>query len=234
MTLAWFAHLTSTSPVPDGFDYNTWLGPAPEAPYCPARTHVNFRWNFDYAGGHVTDWGAHFLDVAQLGIGTDHTGPVKIRKASAKFSDHKIYNIAVEYYFEAIYANGVKLIVSSENTHGFRFEGTEGAVGSYDNNPENIMDTEIGPNEIHLYDGKDNNYRNFIDCVISRERTAAPAEIGHRSATVAHLGNIALRLGQDLDWDPVKEQFINNDVANAMVARPMREPWASLYKKYTV
>lgn len=228
------AHLTDTDPVPKGFDYDTWLGTSPEAPYCPARTHVNFRWVLDYAGGQVTDWGGHFFDVAQLGMGTDDTGPVKIQKAKARWSDHKIYNTAVEYYFEVIYANGVKIIASSDLKHGFKFEGTEGSVGSYGNDPENIMDTVIGSNEIHLYDGKDSNHRNFIDCVISREPNAAPAEIGHRSATIAHLGNIALRLEQDLEWDPVNEKILNSEVANEMLSRPMREPWASIYKKYVV
>ena len=91
----------------------------------------------------------------------------------------------------------------------------------------------IAPSEIHLYKS-DDHFRNFIDCVYSRKETIAPAEIGHRSITMSHLGNIAMKLQQDLDWDPVKEQFINNDIANGMLHRNMREPWASIYKEHLV
>ncbi|MBA7568352.1 hypothetical protein ES708_10073 [subsurface metagenome] len=226
-------HLTDTVRVPEGFDYDTWLGPAPEAPYCPARTHVNFRWVLDYSGGQVTDWGGHFIDMAQWGMGTDDTGPVKIQNARAKWAEHLVWNTAVEYYFEAIYANGVKMIVSSDEKMGVRFEGTEGSIWHKGADPESLLETEIGPDEIHLYDSEAGHHSNFIDCIISRKETAAPAETGHRSISIAHLGNIAMMLKQDLEWDPVKEMFINNDPANKMLSRPMREPWASVYKKYT-
>ncbi len=95
------------------------------------------------------------------------------------------------------------------------------------------MDTVVGKDEIHLYKS-DNHYRNFIDCVYSREETIAPAEIAHRSITIAHLGNIAMILNQDLEWNPETEKFINNENANRMLQRPMREPWDSVYKKYQV
>lgn len=147
--------------------------------------------------------------------------------------DHYLYS-AVEYYFEAIYENGIKIIASSDEKHGWKFEGMEGTIGQNDVDPKSLMDTVIGPDDIHLYDAKGSHFKNFIDCVISRKETSAPAEIGHRSASIAHMGNIALRLGQDLDWDPLNEKFLNNDAANSMLSRPMREPWASIYKKYVV
>ena len=106
-----------------------WLGPAPEAPYSPARTHVNFRWVLDYSGGQVTDWGGHHPDIAQWGMDTEYTGPVKIQNARAKWSEHPVWNTAVEYYFECVYKNGVKLIISSEeDIMGVKFEGSEGSV----------------------------------------------------------------------------------------------------------
>jgi predicted dehydrogenase len=233
-------HLTATTPVPKDFDYQTWLGPAPEAPYCPARTHVNFRWNLDYSGGMVTDWGAHHLDIAQWGMGTDHTGPVEIKNPEVKWSKDPVWNTAVEFYFECIYENGVQLIVGSDVSRaprGITFHGSEGNIwvsrGSYKVSPEKIDSTVIGEREIHLYKSE-NHYRNFIDCVISGQPTAAPAEIGHRSVTLAHLGNIALLLNQDLRWNPKEEEFVANFAANQLRSRTMREPWGELYRKYKV
>ncbi len=227
-------HLTETIPVPEGFDYKMWLGPAPDAPYCPARTHVNFRWVLDYSGGQVTDWGGHFNDMAQWGMGTDDTGPIKVQNARATWAKHPIWNTATEFYFECIYKNGVKLIVeSAESDIGVSFEGTEGRIWVNKSEPENIITSEIGKDEIHLYKS-DDNFRNFIDCVISRKQTAAPAEIGHRSISTSHLGNIAMRLGMDLDWDPVNEHITNSEEANQMLTRKMREPWATMYNKFVV
>jgi hypothetical protein len=230
-------HLTNTMPVPEGFDYNTWLGPAPEAPYCPARTHVNFRWVLDYSGGQVTDWGGHHPDIAQWGMDTENTGPVKIQNAKATWAAHPVWNTATEYYFECIYANGVKLIISNTVQSGVTFHGTSGWAranrGNHQVFPENLKETVIGSSEIHLYKSE-NHFRNFIDCVLSRKETIAPAEVGHRSITMSHLGNIAMKLKQDLDWNPKTEEFINNDLANSMLKRIMREPWATIYKEHLV
>jgi predicted dehydrogenase len=230
-------HLTETIAVPEGFDYDMWLGPAPDAPYCPARTHVNFRWVLDYSGGQVTDWGGHHPDIAHWGMDTEYTGPVKIQNAKAEWAEHPIWNTAAQFHFECLYANDVKMIISSKVRGGVTFRGTEGWAwvnrGSYEVFPENLKDTVIGPDEIHLYKSEDH-FRNFIDCVISREETIAPAEIGHRSITMSHLGNIAMKLQQDLDWNPETEKFINNDLANSMLERNMREPWAKIYKKHLV
>lgn len=226
-------HLTTPMAVPEGFDYNMWLGPAPDAPYCPARTHVNFRWVLDYSGGQVTDWGGHHPDIAQWGMDTEHTGPVKIQNVKVQWAQHPIWNTATEYYFECIYANGVKMIISNKLRGGVTFKGTEGWVyanrGIHEVFPEKLKDTVIGPDEINLYKS-DNHFRNFVDCILSRKETVAPAEISHHSIAMSHLGNIAMRLQQDLDWDPQAEKFINNDQANAMLHRQMREPWAGVYQ----
>jgi len=113
-----------TEPVPTGFEYNTWLGPAPEAPYSPARCHVNFRWIYDYSGGQVTDWGGHHPDCAQWGMGTELTGPVEIRNAKAEFPPDPLWNTATEFSFEAVYENGVAMIISNKERMGVTFEGT--------------------------------------------------------------------------------------------------------------
>jgi predicted dehydrogenase len=217
-----------TEPVPEGFNYDLWLGPAPEAPYAPARCHVNFRWILDYSGGQITDWGGHHPDIAQWGMGTELTGPVAIRNGQAQWAKEKLWNTATDYYFEALYENGVKLIVSSRARGGVTFEGSDGWVwvnrGSIEASPLSLLDFEPGPNGVRLY-RSEHHMRNFIDCVISRKEPVAPIEQAHRSITIAHLGNISLRLGRDLRWDPKTERVLDDDAANQMLSRPMRKPW---------
>ncbi len=219
---------TQTVPVPDGFNYDMWLGPAPWVPYCPARCGVNYRWVFDYSGGQLTDWGGHHPDIAQWGMGTEQTGPVEIKNARGTFARHPVYDTATEYYFECVYKNGVTLIVSNRERGGVTFTGTEGWVwadrGRHAASSETIYNSVIGPNETHLYPSQDH-FRNFIDCVISREPTVAPIEVAHRSITIAHLGNIALWTGRDLKWDPDNETFIDDPGANRLLSRAARQPW---------
>jgi predicted dehydrogenase len=216
-------------PVPSGFDYDMWLGPAPDAPYAPARCHVNFRWIYDYSGGNVTDWGGHHPDCAQWGMGTEMTGPIEIRKAKGVFAPDPLWNTATEYTFEAVYENGVTMVVSNAEKMGVTFEGTKGKIyvdrGKLETEPKELAESKIGPNEIHLYKS-DDHFRNFIDCVISRGPTAAPVEVAHRSITICHLGNIAMRLGRDkLRWDPRTEQILGDEEAAKMLSRPYRSPW---------
>ena len=218
-----------TVPVPDGFDYNFWLGPAPEAPYCPARVGVNFRWTLDYSGGQLTDWGGHHPDCAQWGMGTERTGPVEIRAAKGEFPPDPVWDTATNYYFEAVYKDGVTMTISNRVRGGVTWKGTEGTIwanrGRHDAKPKSILDSKIGPDEIHLYESS-HHFRNFIDCVLSRKEPIAPAEVAHRSISICHLGNIAMRLGIDgLKWDPDKEEIIDNPVAARMLSRPYRGPW---------
>jgi predicted dehydrogenase len=222
-------HRKKPEPIPDGFDFDRWLGPAPEVPYAPARCHVNFRWIYDYSGGQVTDWGGHHPDCAQWGMGTELTGPVEIRNARAVFPPDELWNTATEYYFEAIYENGVKLIVSNTERGGVTWEGTEGWVwanrGQHDANPRSILTSDIGEGGVRLYKS-DDHFRNFTDCVLSRGETAAPVEVAHRSITICHLGNIAMRLGRStLKWDPNRERILDDDEAQRMLSRPVRSEW---------
>jgi len=215
-------------PVPKGFDYDLWLGPAPYAPYCPARCHVNFRWIWDYSGGQVTDWGGHHPDIAQWGMAAERSGPTKIVNARVTWADHPIWNTAVGFYFECLYPSGVKLIVSNRLKGGVTFEGSRGTVwanrGRHDAWPKSILNEKIAPDEIHLY-RSDNHVRNFLDCVRSRREPVAPVEAGHRSISIAHLGNIAMKLKRNLEWDPVRERFPGDEEANRFLAHPMRGPW---------
>ncbi|MFC1539801.1 Gfo/Idh/MocA family protein [Candidatus Latescibacterota bacterium] len=216
-------------PVPDGFDYDFWLGPAPEAPYTANRCHWNFRWIMDYSGGQLTDWAGHHIDIAHWGMDVEHTGPVDI-EGQGNFPRDGLWNTATTYHFECTYKNGLILDVSNNtrNRQGVRFEGTDGWVyvrrGEIDAEPKSLLTSMIGRDEIHLY-RSDNHGANFIDCVRSRELTIAPIEILHRSVSVAHLGNIAMLLKRKLNWNPDIERFVNDSEADRMLARSMRSPW---------
>ena len=216
-------------PVPEGFDYDMWVGPAPWAPYTKDRCHWNFRWIQDYSGGQLTDWGAHLLDGAQWGNDSEHTGPVEV-EGEGKFWPDGLYNTAIEYHIEYKYADGVRLIVTS-GTPSLRFEGSEGWIGNrgwrapLQAEPKSILNSVIGTNEIHLYTCKAGEQRNFLDCVKSRKDCYFPPEIGQRCFTIAHIGNISMLLGRKLMWDPDNERFVNDEQANRMLSRAMRSPW---------
>jgi len=216
-------------PVPEGFDYDFWLGPAPWAPYTEKRCHWNFRWILDYSGGQLSDWAGHHCDIAHWGMDTEHTGPVEI-EGKGHYPREGLWNTATTYHFTCKYANGLIMDVTdnTQNKQGAKFVGTEGWVSvkrqEIDAEPRSLLTSIIGPDEIHLY--KSNSHGgNFIDCVRSRKPTIAPIEILHRSVSIAHLGNIAMQLERKLRWDPERERFINDPEANRMLSRSMRSPW---------
>lgn len=223
------AHLAEPQDVPDGFDYDAWLGPAPDAPYSPARVGVNFRWISDYSGGQVTDFGAHHLDIAQWGLGMDSSGPVSIREPKATYAEHPIYDTATGFYFECEYASGVRLICSDTERPGVVFEGSDGWAwanrGIHEVSSRDIISEPAGNAEVRLYRST-NHVTNFVDSCFSREPTVAPIEAAHRSVSIAHLANISLLTGRSLRWDPAIERIDGDDGANAMLERPYRGPWA--------
>jgi len=216
-------------PIPEGFDYDMWLGPAPWAPYTKDRIHWNFRWIWDYSGGMLTDWGAHLLDGAQWGNNTEHTGPVEV-EGKGKFHTGGLWDTAYEYHLEYEYADGVRLIITSGNP-SLRFEGDKGWIGNrgwrapLEAEPASILTSVIGPDEVRLFTEPKGEQRNFVDCVKSRKACYFPPETGQRCFTIAHIGNISMRLGQKLRWDPQAERFVDNDQANRMLGRAMRSPW---------
>jgi predicted dehydrogenase len=217
------------TPIHEGFDYNMWLGPAPWEPYHKDRCFYTFRFLLDYSGGQTTNYGAHSNDLAQWGNDTEYTGPVEIEDMGAVFPKNGLFTTATYIHFRAQYANGVELICKTgpENMQ-VRFEGTEGWVQTgyrgFSTYPESLKTSVIGPNEIHLYKSR-NHYRNFLDCIKTRSEPAAPIEVGHRSATLCHLGNIAMMLKRKLRWDPQNERFVDNDMANRLMSKPIRSPW---------
>ena len=217
-------------PVPEGFEYDLWLGPAPTAPYHAERCLYRFRYNLDYSGGQVTNTGAHALDIVQWALGADDTGPVEFEDLGAVWPPKgHLYNTAIKTAFRARYAGGIELICRTQDPgFGVRFEGTEGWIDysarKITSQPESLLDSAIGPQEVHLPQS-DNHYRNFIEAVKSRRDPIEPVEVGHRTASLCHLGNIAMRLRRKLRWDPAKEEFPADEEANRMLSRPRRDPW---------
>lgn len=217
------------TPIPEGFDYEMWLGPAPWAPYHQDRCFYSFRFLLDYSGGQTTNYGAHSLDLAQWGNNTEHTGPIEFEDQGSVFPQDGLFDAPTHIHFRAQYANGVELICKTgpENMQ-IRFEGTEGWVQQgyrgFSTYPESLKTSVIGHNEVQLYKSE-SHYRNFLDCIKTRSETAASVEVGHRSASVCHLGNIAMRLKRKIQWDPVQERIVNDASANQMLDRVRRAPW---------
>jgi hypothetical protein len=174
----------------------------------------------------MTNWGAHYLDIAQWGNQADNTGPVEI-KGKGEFPATGLFTTATKADIEYTYANGVKLVLTTGGG-STRFEGSEGWVfvtrGKLDAEPKSLVTSTIAPDEIRLYSSNDHK-QDFLDCIKTRKDPICNAEVGHRSSTVCHLGNIAMLLDRPLKWNPQKEQFIGDDEANRMRQRPARAPW---------
>jgi len=222
-------------PVPDSdpppeLDYDLWLGPAPKRPYNAKRVHYLFRFFWDYSGGQMTNFGAHDIDIAQWGLGMDESGPVAI-EGTATFHPEKWYETPSTCRLTYTYANGVTMLVGQVQKDcpgGATFVGAEGSIhmtrARLLAKPEGLDKKPLGDKDVRLYQSS-NHHRNFLDCVRSRKPPICDVEIGHRSATACHLGNIALRLGRKIQWDPQKEQIVGDDEAARMLSRPYRAPW---------
>ena len=215
--------------VPEGVDWDFWLGPAPWVPY-RGILHWNWRWIMDYSGGQLTDWAGHHIDIAHWGLDLERTGPVEIEGRGVYPADG-IYNVPMEYKFICKYANGIVMTVADNKQipEGTKWYGEAGKWiyvnrGKLEANPPSVLKEVIGPDEIKLYESRDHR-QNFLDCVKSRKETIAPAEVGHRSISVGLLGEIAMLTERKLRWDPEKEVFLDDEQANRMLSRPMRGSW---------
>jgi len=218
---------------PISLDYNTWLGPAPYAPYAPARVHKNWRWNLDYGGGQLLDWIGHHCDIAHWGMDFDNTGPYEV-EGNGFYPETGLWNTATKYYVTAKYKNDVKLIIAGgypeicNGKHGTKWIGEEGWVhvdrGFIDAHPKSLLSNNFGPNDLRLYKSPGHS-KNFLDCVKSRNKTLTPVEVAHRSATPGHLGQISMLLKRKINFDPVNQKIIGDEVASSMLGRSYRSPW---------
>jgi predicted dehydrogenase len=213
------------APTPDYLDWDRWLGPAPWRPYHPilsphvsVDTYPDWRSYQDYSGGGMTDFGAHHFDIAQWAMEMDQSGPVEIIPPNGKDVEYLTY----------IYANGVPLLRKPGIGGGVLFEGTKGDIhvdrNKIHSTPESLVRQRIGPDAIRLYRSR-NHYADWLGAIRKRTRPICDVETGCRTVTVCHLGNIAYILNRPLKWDPMKEEFIGDDQANAMRDRAQRSPW---------
>jgi predicted dehydrogenase len=239
-------------PVPAGFDYDTWLGPAPWAPFTRQRTHYQFRFILDYANGQITNFGAHDIDICQWALGFDDAGPTRF-EGWGEFPSSGLFTSPTRVDVRAEYPTGTVLRVSNhfwrgtnefENGAGggtgdaaarrgtVRFFGENGAwlavsrSGMWASKPA-LLKEKIGASEIRLYESR-SHMGNFLDCVRTRRLPVADVAIGHRTASICNISMLAMQLGRPLVWDPATESFPHDPVANRLRSRAMRGPWRLL------
>jgi predicted dehydrogenase len=241
----------SEMPIPPTLNYDMWLGSTPVVYYTEKRVHPQSGYDRpgwlrceQFGAGMITGWGAHHLDSAHWAMNTELTGPVEVW-GTAEFPTSGLWDVHGPFRTEALYADGVHMIVSGDFPNGIRFEGTEGwifvsrgneSVTASDpqsalkdpraldaSNPA-ILTSVIGPKEVHLYRSADH-HGNWLDCVRSRRQPIAPVEVAHRSCSACLLHHIAMKLKRRLRWDPKRERFVGDDEANAMLSRPQRAPY---------
>jgi myo-inositol 2-dehydrogenase / D-chiro-inositol 1-dehydrogenase len=237
----------ATMAPPAHLNWDLWQGQAPAAPYCPQRCHYTFRWWYDYAGGQMTDWGAHHVDIAQWAIGTQsaaspgHAGPSEIDGRGELPDTPGGYTVPTRFSAKLLYPGGVELTVSDTGRNGILFEGERGRMfvnrGTLAGAPvDALKDDPLAREDFKLYahdnlarpprEGKlqsiINHMGNFFDCVKSRQQPVSDVESQHRSATTCHLVNISIRLKRKLTWDPRREEIVGDAEAGRMLRRQPR------------
>jgi predicted dehydrogenase len=237
--------------APDWFNYEMWLGETPYVYYTVDRVHPQKGYDRpgwlrcrQFGAGMITGWGAHHIDSAHWGMNTEYTGPIEVW-GQAEFPDHGLWDVHGPFKAEANYANGVHMSVSGDYPNGIKFYGSKGWIFVSRGNEQvtksdpvaklndatalassdpNIVKSVIGPDEIHLYESKEQ-HSNWLDCIISRKEPISPVEMGHRACSTCLIHDMAMVLKRKLYWDPVIERFKNDDEANSMLHRPQRSPY---------
>jgi predicted dehydrogenase len=228
-------------PVPEWIDYEMWLGPAPYTPYTKDRCSNKLWWFIsDYALGFIAGWGVHPLDIALWGGGEKVACPVEI-EGKGVWPTEGVCDTAMNWKVVCKYDSGVTMNFTGDpypeewkkrygrtTSHGTAFEGSDGWVhvdrSGINAHPKGLLETELGPNDIRLYKS-DNHVGNLLDCVKSRAETVCNIDVAVQADIICQISDIAIRLEQKLKWDPKTERFVNNDVANRRLSRPMRTPW---------
>jgi predicted dehydrogenase len=243
-----------TGPVPSTLNFDMWLGSTPEIPYKEQLVHPQDDYSRpgwlrheNYGAGMITGWGQHHYDSAAWGMDTEYTGPVSV-EAVAQFPKSGDWNVHGDFMVKQEYANGITVYTSGGYPNGIQYIGEKGWVfvtrGAYratasdpipegstkalDASDPEILKSEIGENEIHLYESAEQ-HGNWLDCVQSRKQPISPVEIGHRACTVCLISHIAMKIPGILKWNPDTERFVDNDLANSMLSRPQRYPYGTNY-----
>ena len=244
-------------PIPKNLNYDAWLGSTPEVPYTEIGVHPMVGYDRpgwlrleQFGAGMITGWGQHHFDSASWGMDTEYTGPISV-EAVAQFPKSGLWNVHGDFMVKQEYENGITVYTSGGYPNGIRYEGENGWIfvsrGDYvasasdpvdqansakalDASDPAILKSEIKENEIHLYIS-DEHHGNWLDCIKTRKQPISPVEIGHRTCSVCLISHIAMKVPGVLTWDPQKERFVNNDVANSMLSRTQRAPYGTNYVK---
>ena len=206
-------------PIPAELDYDMWLGPAQYKPYNPHRVHSTFRGYWDYDGGGLGDMGQHYIDPVQYFLGKDNTSPIRVDVDCPQQHDDAV---GTWRRIEFTYADGCKIILDGENKDANvpYIEGPNGKIyRSFKSDIPNILKV------IDTLPDPEPQMTVFSDSVRSRKKFGLNELNGFRSATIVNMGKIALQLGRSLDFDPIKQEFINDEAANKLINQPMRGPW---------
>jgi predicted dehydrogenase len=214
---------------PRALNYDMWLGPAPQRPYNEKRVHYNFRFWWDYSGGQITNFGAHHLDITQWALGMDDSGPSSA-EGTAQFHPEHLHEVTERCRITYAYPQGVNVVLGQLQDDipvGATFIGGAGRLfvtrGKIESDPPEIAQRK--PDLPMQLERSQDHARNFLECIKTRHRPICDVEIGHRSATVCHLGNLVARLGRKIQWDPAAERVIDDDEAQRMTDRDYRGPW---------
>jgi predicted dehydrogenase len=244
--------------VPAALNFDVWLGSTPEMEYSEMLVHPKEGYSRpgwlrkeQFGAGMITGWGQHHFDSAAWGMNTEYTGPKSV-EAIAEFPKYGSWDVHGDFMVKAEYQNGITMLTSGGFPNGIRYEGEDGwifvtrgayratpsdpipeqnGVKSLDASDPKILESVIGPNEIHLYESKEQ-HGNWLDCIQSGKEPISPVEIGHRACTVCLISHIAMKLPRQLNWDPMTERFINDAEANAMLRRSQRSPYGTANIQY--
>src|SRR5210317_2049170 len=250
--------IAQTEAVPAGLNLDAWLGSTPEMDYSEMLVHPKVGYSRpgwlrkeQFGAGMITGWGQHHFDSAAWGMNTEYTGPIRV-EAIADFPKNGSWDVHGDFLVKAEYENGITMLTSGGYPNGIRYEGEEGWIfvtrGAYratasDPIPENngvksldasdpkLLESVIGPNEIHLYKS-DEQHGNWLECIKSGKEPISPVEIGHRACTVCLVSHIAMKLPRQLEWNPEQERFVNDAEANALLSRTQRAPYGTSNIKF--
>jgi predicted dehydrogenase len=232
---------TEPAPVPEGLNYEMWLGPAPFKAYTPDRCSNSLWWFIsDYALGFIAGWGIHPIDIAVWGAGDKIDAPVEV-EGKGQFPTSGVCDTAMNWRIALKYSNGLTINFAGDpcpeewtkrypgiQSHGTAFEGSEGWVhvnrAVVNSQPESLVRSDLSGALVRL-DKSDDHVRNLLDCVKTRSKTVSHIDESVRSESLCQIGELAIRLERKLKWDPKTERFAGDDEANRRLKRPMRAPW---------
>ena len=250
--------VAQTEAIPSALNFDAWLGSTPEMEYSEMLVHPKVGYGRpgwlrkeQFGAGMITGWGQHHFDSAAWGMNTEYTGPIRV-EAIADFPKNGSWDVHGDFLVKAEYENGITMLTSGGYPNGIRYEGEEGwifvtrgayratasdpipvnnGVKSLDASDPKLLESVIGPNEIHLYKS-DEQHGNWLECIKSGKQPISPVEIGHRACTVCLVSHIAMKLPRQLEWNPEQERFVNDAEANALLSRTQRAPYGTSNIKF--